>query len=744
MTDLIEDMKYTILPADAFKEFFGFFKFYKITDNEEYERQHKLQDGLNYIELTQKNGFCDGGITFTIQDNLFKSIFSHHSKYIREVMIADDALIFVDTNSFRADKVILLNRIEISDSDIWNDLEFCKQTVLNDYKYLNYIKNPPNELLDYIISKRPLAIECISNPSPEIVNKVLSDNPYMIKYIKDPKLNDYLLVYEKNKYTLQSIYIDPFILEELIKLKPEIKILRENNTGANNCNNNLGFHYPYQMALEYRHKNKKPETIEESIEEIKKNPYHIKNIDQTQELCNLAFSLNKGSFKNIRPEFMNTNMCNEAVNSDYKLLIYVPHEYTVLMDQNIIISALSKNGRFIDNIPNPTHEMCIAALNCDPESIYNIKESFRTPELIYHIAKKNPRYYHLLDKIDIKDEAILKDIMRIYPTYYAKFTYKTKELSDIVTFKCPEMIKCVPKEFQDEEMCLGVTFFSPLMLEYVTNQTEKICLNAVSRNGLALKYVKNKTPEICQKALDNTEFALEFIENQTEEMCINAIKRDIKTIAFVLNMTEKILETALDLNIGLFRDAVNLCPDLLTIEMICKVVSKNGLLLKYVPSEFFYIPNPIIETALNNNPEAIEFVPEYKLSVYLILKSVRKNGNAIRFIPDKYHSEIICVEAVKSQPNSLRYISSNKQTDEICLTALEQDALSFEYIKNKKPEFCFYAVSKNAAVMANINTKDEILYQMCLCINPKALHYIRDIDIRQSGTELLQEIESMI
>ncbi|ARF10012.1 hypothetical protein Indivirus_8_2 [Indivirus ILV1] len=751
MTDILEDMKFTILQGEVFKELLGFFKFYKLTLDPEIEKNQLLKDGMNMIPLNQRNGHCDGGIVFNIQENLFKSAIGNTFKYknIREVEIPNDATIFIDFNSLRSDKLFFKEKINLENSDIWNDINFCKETLMYDNAYLNFIKNPPYELLDWILSKRPSAIEYVNNPPNDLIIKVLSESPYMIRHVKNPSIEHYLLAYEKNVNSIQYIDIKENILEELIKIKPEIKTLRERKNSHYINYNGYSYVDGIWKRVDNDHtyqfinseKKYKEETEEESAKEIRKNPFHIYSVKtQTQDLCNLAYSLNKETFKYIDPKYLNVEMCNEAVQSNYKMLNYVPEEYIKSLDTKIILLALEKDGKLIDRIHEPTYEMCFAAVMNNPEAIYNIKD--KPKEIMLMLARTNSKYYHLFDEIPTDDPVELKKIISEYPVFYSKLKSKTKELTEIAIGKIPELLKYVPEELQDEELCAITVLIAPKTLQNIIKQTDKICMNAVTIDGLCLRYVKNKTNEICWKALQTNPLALEFITDQTEEMCLFAIKKSVRSIEFVKTITENILELALELSPFLIKEAVSLCPELLTSKIIKTVVTKNSLLLKHIPKEL--ISSEICYAALDNNPEVLEYIDQDFVTNDLILKAIRKNGNVIRFVANNKQTENVCIEAVNSQPFSLRFISFEKQTESVCMAALNKDVLSFEHIKHKKPEYCFFAVGKNPSIMSYINSKDEILYQMCLCINPKGLHYIKDIDMRSIGTELLHEIENII
>lgn len=734
MSDLIDDLKFTMLPGSTFKELFGFMCFFKVTGDPEVEKlEFIIQDGLNEIQLTQKNGYVDGGIVFNQQWNLFKGLgnYTNMIKYIREVEIPDDAVVFIDHSSFRSDKLILKERKNISESDVWKDIEFCKEVLISDHRYLECIKNPSNELLNWLISKRPIAIELIDSPSDELVYKVLKDTPHMIRYIKNAKIEHYLHAFEQNKYAVKHIDIKKDMLDELIKIKPEIGLIR-----AENYQPLINKGDTYQVT----YYNKPTITESQSEEFIRKDPNYIRHVtNQTQKLCDLAFFLNPLSFKYFEPKFITDQMCNDAVSHNNKMLTYVPGDNILTMDQTIIINALLQDGSLIEHIYDPSYEMCKAAVTSKPDAIYQIRD--KPQDLIAMLAEKDPKYFQLFDEINIDNKEELTKLIAKYPMLYSKLKHKTQDLSNLAVSKIPSMLQYVPKEYQTEEMCIAVINNHPAMLQYVFNQTPEICKHAVCILGSCLKYIKdpkNKTEELCRQAISNDPFAIEFVDNQTEEMCLSALEKDIRVMDNIHVMTERILAYVVMKKPELIKQAFEFCPHLVTEDLVSCAVYENGLLLKFIPTDFK--TEKVCEIAIFSDPNALEYVPYDRRTRPLLLSAVCGNGNVIRFIEDP--PVTLCIEAVKDQPNALRYISN--QTHEMCMIALKKDILSFEYIKNKTAELCFYAVSKNPAVMSCIDTKDVYIYNFCVLVNPKVLHYIRDVDRRHDCSELLVELQNII
>jgi hypothetical protein len=77
-----------------------------------------------------------GGIYFTKLNNVTLWI-----NYIREVEIVDDSWIYVETNKFKADKIVLKKRVLLKDFSLWDKSDFCLLAVKQNGLALNYIIN---------------------------------------------------------------------------------------------------------------------------------------------------------------------------------------------------------------------------------------------------------------------------------------------------------------------------------------------------------------------------------------------------------------------------------------------------------------------------------------------------------------------------------------------------------------------------------------------------------------------------
>ncbi len=119
-------------------------KIVKLTNQSENHNEFHFKTGLNIdsIPFNPKGNCQSGGIYFCSIDNLFKWLnYSDQSMiYVRSVIIPDDALVWIEEDKFKTDRLILGEKMLIEDMDIWNDLEYCLKAIKYDYTIIEYMK----------------------------------------------------------------------------------------------------------------------------------------------------------------------------------------------------------------------------------------------------------------------------------------------------------------------------------------------------------------------------------------------------------------------------------------------------------------------------------------------------------------------------------------------------------------------------------------------------------------------------
>jgi len=68
--------------------------------------------------------------------------------FIAKISIPIDANMYVEKNKFKSDKLIIdiNNKVKISKFYLWNDTEFCKISVKQNYHSLKYVNEQTEEL----------------------------------------------------------------------------------------------------------------------------------------------------------------------------------------------------------------------------------------------------------------------------------------------------------------------------------------------------------------------------------------------------------------------------------------------------------------------------------------------------------------------------------------------------------------------------------------------------------------------
>ena len=99
--------------------------FVKLTNQEEIHNGFQFQTGLNVDRIPfNPMGYCQpGGIYFCSIEKLYQWLYYNQQPmcYVRLVTIPDDALIWVQENKFKADRMILSERQKIVDLEEWKD-----------------------------------------------------------------------------------------------------------------------------------------------------------------------------------------------------------------------------------------------------------------------------------------------------------------------------------------------------------------------------------------------------------------------------------------------------------------------------------------------------------------------------------------------------------------------------------------------------------------------------------------------
>ncbi len=277
-------------------------------------------------------------------------------------------------------------------------------------------------------------------------------------------------------------------------------------------------------------------------------------------------------------------------------------------------------------------------------------------------------FYQLIESInDTFDSNIIISILQILDEY--KY-----QLLTIAVISSPYAVKYMDE--QPEELCLISVRNAPYALEHINIKTYDVCLEAVSRDGETLIYVpvEHQTEELCMIALKQNITSIQYIINNNEDLIMYALKEYPMTLIYINDdiLNDRICEYAVSLDYRNLRfisnkyKTVDLCmmafyknidafeyfPESLKTYNLClNVVSKNGLLLEFISEP----TSEICEIAIENDPGAIEFIPDYIWKLWDDHKITLKINDTETIVTKSY---VMCIEAIKLNPSLIQYIKN--------------------------------------------------------------------------------------
>lgn len=302
----IESIVYS---GEKFNDLFKNIKFCKILRDDQTHFGFKYNEGLN-IDTKKFNpkSSCEiGGLYFSTLDDVY--IYSLWGPKIADVIIPNDANVYIEYKKFKADKIILSN------IRYWyNDHDFCLKSVCENGEAFKYIpiQNQTKKLCDSVITKYHLLFPLVNSylQTEKMCLIAISEFGSMFKYIS-PNIIDY-------NFCIKAMKINPNVFEyipnyikttnfclALVKINGHfLQYIPISMRTYNICKEAVKSH---GRALKYI-----PEVLrtynicEEAIKQDGIALKYVHNTNKTEKLCKYALLQNKNSIKHI-PKQIKTN-----------------------------------------------------------------------------------------------------------------------------------------------------------------------------------------------------------------------------------------------------------------------------------------------------------------------------------------------------------------------------------------------------------------------------------------------------
>ena len=294
------------------------------------------KDGEN-IDFLKFNptGSCQGGGLYFSEFRTF-DLFDNpniRSVFLRQVIISDDALVYIDNGKFKANKIFLKERYYVGEHPFWNlrkedSLEIIKRDPY--HYYFSIIEEQTLEMMFLIVKRFEMALGYINEQTPEICLKAVKLNGLALEYVDE----------QSHEICLEAVKQNGNALEFVKKQSYEICLAAVKQNG---------------LALKFV----KVQSHEICLEAVKQDGITLFNVkEQSHEICLAAVKQNGYMLKFVKEQ--SHEICLEAVKQVGIALLYVKE-----LSYEICLEAVKQDSIALSYVKELTsaHEICLKLLN---------------------------------------------------------------------------------------------------------------------------------------------------------------------------------------------------------------------------------------------------------------------------------------------------------------------------------------------------------------------------------------------
>jgi hypothetical protein len=197
------------LTGAEFNALFSNNVFYKLTNETEIHRGFTFVTGLNVdvVPFSPGGHSCHGGFYFTEENKIALWIDYAYQpmKYIRKVILPDDARVYTEKNRFKCDRFLLEDRILLQDFPLWSNHDFCKLAVQQNNHALRYVVNQTDELCRLAIQRDGYALQFVRNQTEELCRLAVQHSGRVLQYVVNQTDELCRLAVQQDEYALQFV-----------------------------------------------------------------------------------------------------------------------------------------------------------------------------------------------------------------------------------------------------------------------------------------------------------------------------------------------------------------------------------------------------------------------------------------------------------------------------------------------------------------------------------------------------------
>lgn len=158
---------------------------FKLTNEDENDSGYQYKDGLNKdtLLINEKGECSKGGLYFIELNKIGKWLIL--CKWIRKVIIPNDAVVYVELDKYRSSDLYLEKRQDIADFEYWKDIDFCRIVLRDNGFALKYIKEQTYELCKIALRENGRSLLFVNEQTPELCKIAVEQNGIALKFVKN-------------------------------------------------------------------------------------------------------------------------------------------------------------------------------------------------------------------------------------------------------------------------------------------------------------------------------------------------------------------------------------------------------------------------------------------------------------------------------------------------------------------------------------------------------------------------------
>jgi len=540
------DLNNALITTELFKEYYPDDIFYVLSTAYDYNGGHRMVSGLNVSKISYPThaiySYVYGGIKIYNLELLAKAFsYEYGKEYISKVTLPSDTQIYIEDKNFVVDKCIVLEKVKLNESDIWNIKEFADDMYKINPKLMLKMK-PLDTLSDddimKLIEADPFSIDDIKHPSEKVRRFAITKNPYIIRTMND--LTDDDLVFALN--------INPSCFRQMRSPQKTYNICMV----AVSKDGILLSDVPHKFMDE-----------EMALTAIFTNPMAIKYYHQkTEAFIDKALLVNPNIIEHIYIPNLTIESWKIALNKNGLLLKEVPLSHPCFNELQEI--AFNNNVEAIQHISKPTQEMIRKIMQSHPKLLSKLHPIVKIEDCLYEglddeqiigIVKEQPNKITKFKNLNNKTLNVLISENPMIVTYDYPFTndeFKYAIAMDpniIYKLQNPSNELC-EFAFDCEPELMGIKQADELLFGLSDEVIDRIIINALSKNGMLMKFITKQ----CEKkeyqiqAVMNNPDAIRHITNQCEEACWISLSKNPELLDYIIDPTIEMQVYATNLN----------------------------------------------------------------------------------------------------------------------------------------------------------------------------------------------------